>query len=279
MRFTIAYSACQVCSPSRAAIQTGRAPARLKITDYIGAPQPNSGNEIPSCCPAHYAMQLPLEETTIAEKLRENGYRTFFAGKWHLGSEGHLPTDQGYEVNRVAMRLVRHPALFLTLQESATRGWADWRIPSMEACEETAKFIQETPMIPLSSPCSPSIRSTLLWKPPKHSGRSIKRKPCSKVSPLDGIDSCWIAPWKCGRPKIIQIYAGMMESLDDAVGRVMRSLKEAGKKSEPWSSLLRITAVFLLGMPLLQAAFPCEVGKGGNGKEGFAGHFTSIGLA
>ena len=112
MRFTNAYSACQVCSPSRAAIQTGKYPARLQITDYIGAPQPKAWKRNTKLLPAPYKLELPLEEVTIGELLQSRGYRTFFAGKWHLGGEGFLPTDQGYSINKGGLQS-RHAARWL----------------------------------------------------------------------------------------------------------------------------------------------------------------------
>ncbi|MFT5465900.1 MAG: arylsulfatase A-like enzyme [Verrucomicrobiales bacterium] len=96
MKFTNAYAAASICSPTRASIMTGRHPARVNITDWIpGARAPKGGKF------KHLddLAQLPLEEITIAEALKENGYATFFAGKWHLGSEGFLPTDQGFDFN------------------------------------------------------------------------------------------------------------------------------------------------------------------------------------
>lgn len=98
MRFTQGYAACPVCSPTRASIMTGRHPVRVDITDWIPGMQ---ADRVP-----HAKFQqiedrhaLALEEVTIAEVLMDAGYRTFFAGKWHLGDAGHLPTDQGFETN------------------------------------------------------------------------------------------------------------------------------------------------------------------------------------
>lgn len=95
MLFDNAYAASSVCSPTRASIMTGKHPARVNITDWIPGLDPKNK---PLLGPID-RNELPLEETTIAEVLRDNNYSTFYSGKWHLGSEGHYPEDQGFDVN------------------------------------------------------------------------------------------------------------------------------------------------------------------------------------
>jgi len=96
VRFTNAYSACTVCSPSRAALMTGKYPARLHLTDWIqGHQRPNAKLDIPD-----WTMYLPTEEHTIAEILKENGYQTASIGKWHLGEDSiYWPEKQGFDLN------------------------------------------------------------------------------------------------------------------------------------------------------------------------------------
>jgi arylsulfatase A-like enzyme len=94
MRFTQAYASSPYCSPSRAGLLTGRHPARVKITDYI----PSNGKS-GKLLPAEMRMELPLEETTMAEMLHRAGYATWHVGKWHLGDLGFYPQDQGFDVN------------------------------------------------------------------------------------------------------------------------------------------------------------------------------------
>jgi len=98
MKFTAGYAACPVCSPTRASIMTGRHPVRVGITDWIPG---MSASRAKNAKLQHVEDRddLALEEVTIAEALRQHGYQTFFAGKWHLGGKGHWPTDQGFDVN------------------------------------------------------------------------------------------------------------------------------------------------------------------------------------
>ncbi len=98
MKFTQGYAACPVCSPTRASIMTGRHPVRVNITDWIpGSTAARAYN--PRFQQVNDRDNLALEEVTIAEVLKKNGYQTFFAGKWHLGGDGFLPTDQGFDFN------------------------------------------------------------------------------------------------------------------------------------------------------------------------------------
>jgi len=94
MRFENAYAACPVCSPTRASIQSGQYPARVGITDFI------TGHWRPFeevIVPTNRTQYLPLENITFAEKLKEAGYVTGYFGKWHLGWEAYIPTNQGYD--------------------------------------------------------------------------------------------------------------------------------------------------------------------------------------
>jgi len=94
VRFTQGYAAHPYCSPTRAALLTGRNPARLHITDYI----PSNG-KTGKFLPAEIHKELPLEEVTLAELMREHGYATWHVGKWHLGDVGFYPQQQGFDIN------------------------------------------------------------------------------------------------------------------------------------------------------------------------------------
>ncbi len=95
-RFTDAYSASTVCSPTRAALMTGKYPAKLHLTDFIsGKNFPWAKLKVPD-----WTKYLPMEEETLAEKLKKAGYSTWHIGKWHLGDdEKYWPGNQGFDVN------------------------------------------------------------------------------------------------------------------------------------------------------------------------------------
>jgi arylsulfatase A len=95
MRFTNAYAACPVCSPTRASIQSGQYPARVGIIDFIpGHWRPYEEVIVPK----NRTQYLPSKIITIGEALKSAGYATGYFGKWHLGDRGeHHPLNQGYD--------------------------------------------------------------------------------------------------------------------------------------------------------------------------------------
>ena len=120
-RFTDAYAACAVCSPTRAAILTGKYPARLLLTDWLPSGRWEPKAKLRS---ARFVRSLPLEEFTLAEALRESGYRTANVGKWHLGSEPFsLPEHHGFDVN-IAGNAHGAPGSFFSPYAG------DWSIPT-----------------------------------------------------------------------------------------------------------------------------------------------------
>lgn len=96
IKFTQAYASSPVCSPTRAAIMTGKNPASIGITDWIPGLDPQD-RKLLGPSDKH---ELPLEEYTLGEAFKEHGYQTFFAGKWHLGDQGYFPEDQGFDFNK-----------------------------------------------------------------------------------------------------------------------------------------------------------------------------------
>ncbi|MCB1086816.1 MAG: sulfatase, partial [Verrucomicrobiae bacterium] len=94
MVFADFYAACPVCSPTRSSILTGKYPTRTATTNFF------SGRRGGKFEPADFETQMALSEVTLAEAFKEAGYRTYFAGKWHLGPKGNGPAEQGFDINR-----------------------------------------------------------------------------------------------------------------------------------------------------------------------------------
>ncbi|HIN18085.1 MAG TPA: DUF4976 domain-containing protein [Gammaproteobacteria bacterium] len=95
VRFTSGYAACHVCSPTRASILTGKYPARLNLTDWIGG-RPNFPFQV--LANAEKVISLDRDETTLAEVLKGLGYETALFGKWHLGKNTN-PTEHGFDIH------------------------------------------------------------------------------------------------------------------------------------------------------------------------------------
>jgi len=233
MRFAHGYSACQVCSPSRAAIQTGRYPVRTGITDYIGGTtgrnQPDKWNRNTRLLPARYAMEMALEETTIAEALKRHGYRTFFAGKWHLGHTGHGPEEQGYEINNGGHIAGTPPGgYFAPYNNPALADGPPGEELPVRLGRETAKFIgdhKDQPffaMLSFYSVHGPIQSTEARWR--KFRDKAEQMGLTTRVDPRFILDRTKEVRQAQDHP----IYAGMMEAMDEAVGLVLDALDHHG---------------------------------------------------
>ena len=118
IKFNNAYSSASICSPTRAAIMTGKYPARLGLTDFIPG---NSPKNKPLLTPDNWIKYLPLEQVTIAEKMKSQGYMTGFFGKWHLSREKqppkslmHNPNKQGFTESFVTYKPSRWLRCYMT---------------------------------------------------------------------------------------------------------------------------------------------------------------------
>ena len=233
-RFTAAYAACPVCSPTRASIMTGRHPARLATTDYFGAPQPDGilaaaerqkkpgrFQKLPML-PAPYVDHLPHEEVTLAEVLKGAGYATFFAGKWHLGGDGFDPTTQGFDVNVAGNRRggpygpgrYFHPFGMPNLASEEGD-----HLPARLA-DEAIGFIEAHRDEPWLCYLSfYSVHTPLMGRP------DLVERYREKKARL-GLEARW---GKEGERKVRQVqehavYAAMVAAMDEAAGRVLETL-------------------------------------------------------
>ena len=226
VRFTHGYATCQVCSPSRASIMTGKYPARHGITDWIGAATGLDWKRNNKVLPSEYIRQLPHEDTCLAEALKKGGYRTFFAGKWHLGGEGSFPEDHGFDRNIGGHHRGSPPGGFFSpfRNPKMTDGPKGQSLP-LRLAHDTASFIKgkaDTPFFAFLSFYSvhgPIQTTPELWKKYRDkAGKSShqgNRFLIDRTLPVRQIQDC-------------PIYAGMMETMDDAVGIVLKALDEAG---------------------------------------------------
>ncbi|NNE34248.1 MAG: sulfatase, partial [Rhodothermales bacterium] len=225
------YAASPVCSPTRASILTGKNPGRLHTSDWFGAPQPDTQSEYwlsKPLLPAAYIASLPHDEVTVAEALREEGYRTFFAGKWHLGNEGSYPEDHGFEINKGGFERggpyggdrYFSPYGNPRLEDGPTGEHLPERLG-----RETADFIKNaaadgTPFFAYLS--FYSVHTPLMTRPDLETKYAAKR--------AEWPDEKWGTEGD-RKVRLVQnhaVYAGMVETMDDAVGVVLEALEAAG---------------------------------------------------
>lgn len=201
MRFTDAYAAAPVCSPTRAAIMTGKYPARLGITDFIpGHWRPWAKLRVPPIL-----NQLPLEEVTLAELVKPAGYVTGYFGKWHLGGRDFFPDRQGFDEWVVTSGRHFAPRFRTVPPEDVPDGTylADY------LTEKALHFIRKHHSEPFFLFLSHyAVHIPLEAKP------ELIEKYRRKPRPRSGIQN--------------PVYAAMVEHVDQSVGRILALLAELG---------------------------------------------------
>jgi len=229
IRFTRFYSDSPVCSPTRAALMTGKHPARLDITNWIG------GQQKGQLIQADYEWQLPLEETTVAEHFKSAGYATGFIGKWHLGAEGFHPEDQGFDVN-IGGHAAGHPASFFW--PYAREGGSPWDVPDLEEgfegeyltdrlTDEAVTFIESSVDKPFFLVLSHYAVHTPIQAPTamiEAEQSRLDASPTCRPEPFDD-DPEWSTTRIC---QDRADYAAMMQSTDDSMARLMQALEDQG---------------------------------------------------
>lgn len=224
MRFTDAYAACPVCSPTRMSILVGKYPARLNLTDWIG------GRRVGKLLPAEYIHHLPLKETTIAEAFKAVGYETCFVGKWHLGDKPYYPEQQGFDINIAGNQWGSPPSYFYPYKRKNRSlnlpGGKEGEYLTDRLIDEALKFLDDNKDKPFLLYLSHYAVHT-----PLQAKKNLITKYKKKGSNLPHFKGPRFVPEGKRKARQIQdhpVYSGMIQSMDESVGRVMNKLGELG---------------------------------------------------
>jgi len=202
VRFTNAYAACPVCSPTRASILTGRYPARLNLTDWIPGRKPWPWARLLT---PQFNQQLPLEEVTIAEALGRR-FRTAAIGKWHLGGAGFSPTEQGFGRNIGGNQAGSPPRYFGPLELPGLK-LEPGEFLTRRLAFEGARFIQEDEARPYFL-YEAQFTVHIPLEAPQELIAKYRSRETGDVDPT---------------------YCAMVETADDAVGRLLQAMEESGQ--------------------------------------------------
>ena len=223
MRFTSAYAACNVCSPTRASIMTGKYPARLGITDWLPGRPDNPQQKLNRpALPDH----LPLEEVTLAEAFKQGGYVTAFIGKWHLGGEGYLPQDQGFELNIAGNHRGSPPSYFPPYNLPGLADGPKEEYLTDRLTDEALKFIERAKDRPFFL-----YLSHYAVHNPQQAKPALVEKYRAKLAARPAAAGPEFRPEGDRQNRQVQnqpVYAAMVESMDDSVGRIMHQLAALG---------------------------------------------------
>jgi len=206
VRFTNAYAACPVCSPTRASILTGKYPARLHLTDWI--PGRNQWQSARLLTP-QFRQELPLEEVTIAQALKPLGYASASIGKWHLGGPPFYPDKHGFDLNVGGTAKGQPDSYFGPFHLPNLAGGSKDEYLTDRLSVEAEKFLEAN-----------HNRPFFLYLPEFAVHLPLQAKP--------GAIEHFHAKAKAGAPQRDPVYAAMISSLDDNVGRILKKLDDLG---------------------------------------------------
>lgn len=227
--FSNGYAASRVCSPSRASIMTGKFTARHGITDWIGAKAGTAWrtrNRHDKLLPADYVRQLPHDDITIAEAFKAAGYKTFFAGKWHLGDEGSYPEDHGFDINIGGIHAGSpRGGFFSPWQNPKLQNRQDGENLTLRLANETAQFMEAHKdstffaFLSFYAVHAPLQTTAKKWK-------KYRDKAATMGVPNTAYEMERVLPIR--KVQDNPVYAGLVETMDTAVGVVLDALKAHG---------------------------------------------------
>jgi len=232
MMFTDGYAANPVCSPTRFGIQTGRYPTRKDATNFF------SGRRGGKFAPAPLHDQLDHDEITIADALKKQGYATFFAGKWHLGpTQEFWPENHGYDVNKAGYRAggpYTGKKYFSPYDNPKLENGPDGEHLPDRLASETCDFMETHKEEPFFAMLSfYSVHTPLIGRPDLV---AKYKKKAEKINGKEFAEEEQIFPNSRKRQvRILQkhaVYAAMVEAMDQAVGKVMKKIKDLGLEDE-----------------------------------------------
>jgi arylsulfatase A-like enzyme len=204
MRFTDAYAAGPVCSPTRASILTGKYPARLHLTDFLTGRSDRPSQKL---LRPKFRQYLPLDERTIARELKERGYVTASIGKWHLGGEAYSPVKHGFDVNVGGTITGSPPGGHFRFRTPTLTARDDHEYLTDRLTEEAEKFMDENKERPFFM-----YLAHYAVHIPLEAKKHLVAKYQAKAKPTDDQTNA--------------LYAAMAESVDDSVGRIMKKLEQ-----------------------------------------------------
>lgn len=233
VKFTNGYAACQVSSPSRASLMTGKYTTRHGVTDWIGeasGEEWRAMNRNTKLLPADYSWEVSKDEITLPEYLRERGYVTFMAGKWHLGEEGSWPEDHGFDINKGGWSSGSPKGGYFSpwinpKLENKTKG----EDLSLRLAQETNDFITAQVRDKKSKPFFAYLSFYAVHGPietTEEKWRYFRDKAEAMGIADEGFAVDRTLPVRQHQDN--PVYAGLLQQMDDAIGEVINNLKELG---------------------------------------------------
>jgi len=241
VRFTDAYAACPVSSPTRASIMTGRYPVNTGITDWTpGRQATNSGSPEDKLVALPFNLNMKLEEVTIAEALKKNGYTTMISGKWHLGeTEEYWPENQGFDVNKGGfskgspVRNKEADGYFSPYGNPRLEDGPKGEYLTDRQTDETIRFIETSKNKPFFVYLSYYAVHNPMQAKDEHIRKFTEKAEAMGLDKTEAFtrDRDWIRPSMSNnyKERIIQsypVYAAMIWSIDENIGRLLKKIRE-----------------------------------------------------